>query len=267
VPVRICAARRTIRGACPIATPIPVPGQTPTVLLDAGANAECTPTYLLQFAQMGAAFATARYGMKEPKVALLSIGEEETKGTALVKETHALLGGTGLNFVGNVEGRDLMSDTVDVVVTDGFTGNVALKTLEGGLKFLVDAVLGALSSSEEAKRVSHVLLDALAPVALRHVQLGHLALEARSRVVEDDPAEADDLADLVADGVDDVLATEGGRDLREVALDLFTGELRVVGVVDLLREVKLDEKRLHQDIIAGRQTFNVESSHPQSMLA
>ncbi|MBV8236746.1 MAG: phosphate acyltransferase PlsX [Acidimicrobiia bacterium] len=148
-----------------IATPIPVPGQTPTVLLDAGANAECTPTYLLQFAQMGAAFATARYRIADPKVALLSIGEEETKGTSLVKETHALLADSGLRFVGNVEGRDLMSDAADVVVTDGFTGNVALKTLEGSLKFLVGAVLEAVNSSEEARGVSHVLLDALAPVA------------------------------------------------------------------------------------------------------
>jgi len=148
-----------------IATPIPVPGQTPTVLLDAGANAECTPTYLLQFAQMGAAFATARYRIKEPKVALLSIGEEDTKGTSLVKEARALLADSGLRFVGNVEGRDLMSDAADVVVTDGFTGNVALKTLEGSLKFLVSAVFDAVNSSEEAKGASAVLLDALAPVA------------------------------------------------------------------------------------------------------
>ncbi|TMK86299.1 MAG: phosphate acyltransferase PlsX [Actinobacteria bacterium] len=148
-----------------IATPIPVPGQTPTVLLDAGANAECTPTYLLQFAQMGAAFATARYGIKEPKVALLSIGEEETKGTSLVKETHPLLADSGLRFVGNVEGRDLMSDAADVVVTDGFTGNVALKTLEGSLRFLVSAVFAAMNSTDEVKNVSHLLLDALAPVA------------------------------------------------------------------------------------------------------
>jgi len=148
-----------------IATPIPVPGQTPTVLLDAGANTECTPTYLLQFAQMGATFATARYGIERPKVALLSIGEEETKGTPLVKETHALLADTDLNFVGNVEGRDIMSDAADVVVTDGFTGNVALKTLEGALKFLVSAVFRAMNSSEEAKNVSGILLDALAPTA------------------------------------------------------------------------------------------------------
>jgi len=148
-----------------IATPIPVPGQTPTVLLDAGANAECTPAYLLQFAQMGAAFATARYGIKRPKVALLSIGEEETKGTSLVKEARGLLADSGLNFTGNVEGRDLMSDAADVVVTDGFTGNVALKTLEGSLRFLVGAVFAAMNSTDEVKSVSHLLLDALAPVA------------------------------------------------------------------------------------------------------
>src|SRR5438045_5898856 len=128
-----------------IATPIPVPGSTPTVLLDAGANAECTPQYLVQFAQMGAAFAAERYGIAEPRVGLLSIGEEDTKGTPLVKETNELLrAGAGVRFVGNVEGRDIMTDAVDVVVTDGFSGNVALKTLEGGLRFLVGAVLAAL---------------------------------------------------------------------------------------------------------------------------
>src|SRR5437763_8416563 len=80
-----------------IATPIPVPGTTPTVLLDAGANAECTPQYLVQFAQMGAVFAAERYGIAEPRVGLLSIGEEDTKGTPLVKETHGLLrAGAGL---------------------------------------------------------------------------------------------------------------------------------------------------------------------------
>jgi phosphate acyltransferase len=128
-----------------IATPIPVPGATPTVLLDAGANAECSAQWLVQFAQMGAVFAARRYGIAEPRVGLLSIGEEETKGTPLVKEAHALLAaGAGVRFVGNVEGRDIMTDRVDVVVTDGFTGNVALKTLEGGLKTLVGAVLRAL---------------------------------------------------------------------------------------------------------------------------
>src|SRR4051812_42245870 len=123
-----------------IATPIPVPGGTPTVLLDAGANAECQPQWLVQFAQMGAGFAHERYGTVRPKVGLLSIGEEATKGNPLVKETYPLLAAADLagEFVGNVEGRDIMTDGVDVVVTDGFTGNVALKTLEGGLKALVN---------------------------------------------------------------------------------------------------------------------------------
>lgn len=141
-----------------IATPIPVFGSTPTVLLDAGANAECQPAWLVQFAQMGAVFARERYGIAEPRVGLLSIGEEPSKGTSLVKETHELLaapgndllGRAGGRFVGNVEGRDLMTPAVDVVVTDGFTGNVALKALEGGTRALVRAVLDALQATDVA---------------------------------------------------------------------------------------------------------------------
>lgn len=149
-----------------IATPIPVPGGRPTVLLDAGANAECTPAHLVQFALMGSVFAAHRFGVAAPRVGLLSIGEEDTKGTPLVRETNVALRSTpGLTFVGNVEGRDLMSDEVDVVVTDGFTGNVALKTLEGGLRFLVAAVLGALDSTEQAREAAKVLIPALAPLA------------------------------------------------------------------------------------------------------
>ncbi len=149
-----------------IATPIPVPGSTPTVLLDAGANAECTPAMLVQFAQMGSAFAAERYGIDRPRVGLLSIGEEPSKGTPVVKETHALLeGGAGVEFIGNVEGRDIVSDRVDVVVTDGFTGNVALKTLEGGIRAVVDAVLAAMTSTDEAREAAKVLMPALAPLA------------------------------------------------------------------------------------------------------
>ena len=149
-----------------IATPIPVPGSTPTVLLDAGANAECQPGWLLQFGQMGAVFSRQRYGIAEPRVGLLSIGEEATKGNPLVKETHKLLAEpaalalAGGRFVGNVEGRDIMTDEVDVVVTDGFTGNVALKTLEGGMKALVRAVLDGLSATE----VADPALEALLPL-------------------------------------------------------------------------------------------------------
>jgi glycerol-3-phosphate acyltransferase PlsX len=131
-----------------IATPIPVPGSKPTVLLDAGANAEVQADWLVQFAQMGSAFATARYGTPTPKVGLLSIGEEDSKGTTLVKETHALLrDAAGITFIGNVEGRDLMSGEVDVVVTDGFTGNVTLKTAEGVLRFIQRKLLEVLTEA------------------------------------------------------------------------------------------------------------------------
>ena len=153
-----------------IATPIPVPGGTPTVLLDAGANAECSADWLVQFAQMGAVFARTRYGIESPKVALLSIGEEPTKGNPLVKETHKLLaeggwiGETGARFIGNVEGRELMSDEADVVVTDGFTGNVALKTLEGALSAIVGNLLSAFDSSDEAREASAVLWPTLLPL-------------------------------------------------------------------------------------------------------
>jgi glycerol-3-phosphate acyltransferase PlsX len=136
-----------------IATPIPQLGRAwPTVLLDSGANAECTAPMLIQFAQMGAAYVQCRYGVARPRVALLSIGEEKSKGTPVVKEAHALLAagveGANFEFVGNVEGRDFFEDLADVVVTDGFTGNVALKTLEGSLKFLMGAVAGVLGQPE-----------------------------------------------------------------------------------------------------------------------
>ena len=154
-----------------IATPIPCPGAPlPTVMLDAGANAECTPEWLVQFAQMGATFARHRYGIETPKVGLLSIGEEPTKGTPLVKETHALLAegswaaSCGGTFIGNVEGRDIMSPDVDVVVTDGFTGNVVLKTLEGSMRSLVGAIFGAFGSTPETQAASEVLIPALLPL-------------------------------------------------------------------------------------------------------
>ena len=149
-----------------IATPIPTPNAPwPTVLLDSGANAECTPSMLVQFAQMGAAFAGKRYGNERPRVALLSIGEEKSKGSPLVKETHALLadgrGGPGFDFVGNVEGHDFFAGDADVFVTDGFTGNVALKTLEGAMRFLIGAltdILGRPGLSDAAEALTPELL-------------------------------------------------------------------------------------------------------------
>jgi glycerol-3-phosphate acyltransferase PlsX len=149
-----------------IATPIPRPGGAPAVLVDAGANAECTAAMLVQFAQMGAAYVAARYGVGRPTVGLLSIGEEPTKGNPLVKETHGLLaaGAGDFDFVGNVEGRDLLPSTADVVVTDGFTGNVTLKTLEGSLRFLMDTMVGIFGTDDNTRAAADTLLPHLAPV-------------------------------------------------------------------------------------------------------
>jgi glycerol-3-phosphate acyltransferase PlsX len=134
-----------------IATVLPVPGSTrATVLLDAGANAECQPEWLVQFAQMGSVFARHRFGLDAPRVGLLSIGEENTKGNTLVKETHALLeDAAGVTFIGNVEGRDILTDDVDIVVTDGFSGNVVLKSLEGALPAIMGAVEQALTATDD----------------------------------------------------------------------------------------------------------------------
>jgi glycerol-3-phosphate acyltransferase PlsX len=109
-----------------------LPGlEGPVVLLDAGANADCRPEHLLEFGVLGTAFARTVLGLAEPRVGLLNIGEEEGKGSELARAAYGMLKDSGLNFVGNVEGRDLLKGTSDVVVTDGFTGNVALKLLEG----------------------------------------------------------------------------------------------------------------------------------------
>jgi glycerol-3-phosphate acyltransferase PlsX len=152
-----------------IATPIPVPGHLPNILLDAGANAEVQPEWLVQFARMGSIYARSRFGIEAPKVGLLSIGEEPGKGDTLRKEAYELLAAApGIEFVGNVEGRDLMRKTADVVVTDGFTGNVALKTLEGGLKTLFAALLEAFGSQPEYKPHADALLPALLPL---HAQM------------------------------------------------------------------------------------------------
>jgi phosphate acyltransferase len=126
------------------------------VLLDAGANIECRAQHLVQFAAMGTVYAQVALGVEHPRVGLLSIGEEETKGTDVIREAHRLLKGCALNFIGNIEGRDVYSGMADVIVCDGFTGNVALKISEG----LVDAVehlLGDELQSTFSTRMGYLL--------------------------------------------------------------------------------------------------------------
>ena len=144
-----------------IATPIPVPGSTPTVMLDAGANAEVEAEWMTQFAVMGSVYANARYGIERPRVGLLSIGEEPGKGDTLRKKSFELLRAMdNINFIGNVEGRDIMTPDVDVVVTDGFTGNVALKTLEGTMRTIVKELFASIGEPQY-KEHTEALMPAL----------------------------------------------------------------------------------------------------------
>lgn len=129
------------------------------LLLDAGANADCKPINLLQFALMGAAYAEAQ-GVVAPKVALLSNGTEDTKGNALNREVFPLLKDAGINFVGNMEARDILSGEIDVVVTDGFAGNVALKSLEGGIASLMAVMKQEIMSTLKGKIGGLLLKDA-----------------------------------------------------------------------------------------------------------
>ncbi len=117
-----------------LALPLPVPDAEPVLLLDVGANVNCRPEHLVQFAHMGSAFCEAVMGIERPRVALLSNGEEAAKGTADVLSAHEQLsglGGRGLNFIGNIEGTQVTASVADVVVMDGFTGNITLKLIEG----------------------------------------------------------------------------------------------------------------------------------------
>jgi len=142
-----------------IATVLPTAGG-PCVLLDVGANADCKPEHLAQFAAMGAAYATAALGIRAPRVGLLNIGEEPGKGSQLAQDAYDLMVGTP-GFVGNVEGRDIPAGTVDVIVTDGFTGNVVLKLMEGMSKHLLGEFKAALMSSPVNKVAAAVLKPSL----------------------------------------------------------------------------------------------------------
>lgn len=133
-----------------IAVPLPSIGGT-SVLIDAGANADARPEHLVQFGHMGSVFAEEILAIPKPTVALLSIGEEPEKGNRLVRETHPLLETSRLDFVGNVESRELLAHAADVVVCDGFTGNMALKLMEGTIKTLLDEFRKEIEESARGK--------------------------------------------------------------------------------------------------------------------
>jgi glycerol-3-phosphate acyltransferase PlsX len=143
---------RRLPGVHRPAIAVVLPARTgPSVLLDSGANADARPDHLLQFGLMGAVFAEEILGIEKPDVRLLSIGEEPEKGNQLVLEAHALLAASDLAFGGNVEGRDLLEGAADVVVTDGFTGNVALKLLEGTIRTLLDTLRAEIAATPRGK--------------------------------------------------------------------------------------------------------------------
>jgi glycerol-3-phosphate acyltransferase PlsX len=132
---------RRVPGVRRPAIAVPVPARRgPSVLIDAGANADCRAEHLLQFATMGAVFAEEILGIERPQVRLLSIGEEPEKGNQLTLEASKLLAGSDLDFRGNAEGRDVLEGAADVLVSDGFTGNVALKAVEGTIRTLLDSL-------------------------------------------------------------------------------------------------------------------------------
>ena len=134
-----------------IAVPIPTRSSI-CILIDGGANMSCKPTNLLQFAIMGKVYAENILQIPSPKVSLLNVGEEEGKGNKLAKEAYKMLKGTHLNFVGNIEGKDIFDGGVDVVVCDGFTGNVSMKIVEG----LAEALFSLFENSEKATLIETI---------------------------------------------------------------------------------------------------------------
>lgn len=134
-----------------LAAVLPTLARKGIVLLDVGANAECKPIHLYEFAVMGSLYASVISGVRNPRVGILSIGEEEAKGNDLTKEAFKLLKNSTLNFIGNIEGRDMFTGEADVIVCDGFTGNVALKTSEGVFELVTRVLKEELTASIQTK--------------------------------------------------------------------------------------------------------------------
>lgn len=147
-----------------LAMPLPTLQGRPCVFLDLGANADVRPEMIVQFAQMGSAYARAVLGVEQPSVGLLCNGEEETKGSELALAYHAALASADCGFVGNAEGTDLLAGGFDVVVTDGFTGNVALKTIEGTAKFVLKSLVGSAQRSVADKSALMSLMQVVQDV-------------------------------------------------------------------------------------------------------
>ena len=140
-------------------------GGVAAFVLDVGANADVKPTYLVQFAQMGSIYAEHMMGVQRPRVALLNIGGEDTKGSELMQDVHARLRAhPEINFVGNIEGGDTHRDRADVIVTDGFTGNVAVKVVEGTADFIFRELRTALTSKLQYRLAALVLRSGLRPM-------------------------------------------------------------------------------------------------------
>lgn len=147
-----------IRGAKRPALSPTLPTRTgKALLIDCGANADCKPDYLVQFGYMGAAYMQVVHGIKNPRVGLVNIGVEEEKGNELYRETHGLLKRSGLNFVGNIEARDVLDGSADVLVCDGFTGNILLKTMEGTASYIMGALKQELTRSTLTKLAAALL--------------------------------------------------------------------------------------------------------------
>lgn len=164
-------------------------GGNGVMLIDCGANVECTPEYLLQFAYMGSFYAKKIMGCENPRVALLNVGTEETKGTELQKHTYNLLKKAHeagrINFVGNAEASDLFLGSIDVMVTDGFSGNILLKGTEGAVKFLLGKIVGILKGSRKAKVAALMIRGDLSDfkVAMDVSEVGGTALLGISKPV------------------------------------------------------------------------------------
>ena len=190
---------------------------TGILVLDVGANADVKPNYLVQFAQMGAVYAERVMGIANPRVALLNIGAEDTKGSELAQEVYGRLGKAGVNFVGNIEGGDVHKGRADVIVTDGFTGNVAVKLTEGVADFIFSELRTALTSKLRYKLAALVLRPSL--------------LKLRDRL---DPGTYGGVPMLGVNGV--VMIAHGNSDARAIKNAIrFAAHAANSGMLDTIR--------------------------------